>query len=187
MVKVVMLCSLNDLETYKKYYENVLNGNIKPFEDKLINELSIHKNGQDGTDYSYLRKLMSFKDSPSYIKCRYLIQFMSEDYKVCDGYLDCFDKEVFHTWIENKDKVYDAKFVGIWPKELYYEVMKPRIVKELDLNKDKEFLSLKEKTIEIEKQNEEFGYIDWYGYMKNNTINTRGFIEPMRIKKFKNE
>ena len=69
-------------------------------------------------------------------------------------------------------------------QDLYYKVMKPVVVKKVDINKDEEYKRIVGKTIETEPNEDEFGYYDWYSYMKNNTINTRGFLEPLRLKKF---
>ena len=66
-----------------------------------------------------------------------------------------------------------------------YKIMKPVVEKKIDINKDEEYKRITDKTIEIESNEDEFGYYDWYSYMKNNTINTRGLIEPLRLKKFK--
>ena len=183
-----MLCSLNDLKVYKEYYENILNGNIVSFEDELIMKLKCHKNKDDKTMKSFLNTILSYgNQGTSYLKCRYLMQFMNSNYKLCDGYLNSFDSTLFHSWIESEDKVYDTLFVGIWPKELFYEVMNPKITKVVDTTNDKEYLRIKEKTIETKVDDSYFGYVDWYNYMKNNTINTRGFSHPLRLKKFENE
>ena len=180
-----MLCSSNDLKIYREYYDNVLNGNIVPFEEEVVEGLRNHKNKEDKSMRSYLNSILSYSNgSTSYLKCRYLAQFLPKGVKICDGNLDGFEKKFSHSWIENEEKVYDPLFVGIWPKELYYEVMKPTVNNIVDLEKDEEFLRIKSKTVETKDENAEFGYFDWYSYMKNNTINTRGFLEPLRLKKF---
>ena len=183
-----MLCSLNDLKKYKEYYENISNGNIAPFDESLVEALKTHKNKEDKSMKSYLSNLLSYHNgSTTYLKSRYLMQFLPSEYKLCDGRLSGFDGNFYHSWIESEDKVYDTYFVGVWPKELYYEVTKPIVSRVVDLEKDDEYLRMKEKTVEIEEERTEFGYVDWYSYMKDNTINTRGFLEPLRLRKFKNE
>lgn len=183
-----MLCSLEDLKIYKEYYENVLNGNIFSYEDELIDNLRSHKNKDDIYMKSYLLTLLSYSNSStSYLKCRYLLQFMDDDYRVCDGVLTSFNDNYHHSWIENDSKVYDPLFVGVWPKDLFYSIMKPQVFNVVDPKTDEEYKRLKERTIEIEPDKRDFGYIDWYHYMKNNTINTRALVEPLRLKRFKNE
>ena len=120
-----MLCSSNDLKVYKEYCENVLNGNIVSYEDGLIKELNSHKNKDDKSMLSFLKSMQSFHGCSIYLKARYLKQFLSDEYKICDGFLTCFDEKQFHSWLESDDKVYDCLLVGVWPKELYYKVLKP--------------------------------------------------------------
>ena len=182
-----MICSLNDLKVYKEYYDNILNGNIVSFNKELVDKLNTHKNIEHKNMSSYLKTILTYSEATSYLKCRYLHQFMSSEYVICDGRLNSFDQKIYHSWIESNDKVYDTIFLGVWPKELYYKVMNPTIIKKVDSKKDEEYLRLKSKTIETEPTNQEFGYYDWYNYMKNNTINTRSIVEPLRLKKFKNE
>ena len=114
-------------------------------------------------------------------------EFLSDDYKIVDGYLNCFDSELYHSWIESDDKVYDTLFVGVWPKDLFYKVTSPSVIRVIDPKKDEEYKRIKNKTIEVLEDKKEFGYIDWYNYMKDNSINTRALTYPKRIRKFNNE
>lgn len=180
-----MLCSSSDLKVYKEYLENVLNGNIISYDEELIKELDSHKNKEDKSMKSFLKTIQNYHGCSIYLKARYLKQFLSDEFVVCDGFLTCFENKQDHSWIESEDKVYDLLLVGVWPKDLYYKIMKPVVEKKIDINKDEEYKRITDKTIEIESNEDEFGYYDWYSYMKNNTINTRGLIEPLRLKKFK--
>ncbi len=182
-----MLCSLNDLKVYKEYYDNVLNGNIVSYDENVIKNLATHKNKEDERMKSFLSNILSHSGNTSYLGVRYLIQFLSDDYKIVDGYLNCFDSELYHSWIESDDKVYDTLFVGVWPKDLFYKVTSPSVIRVIDPKKDEEYKRIKNKTIEVLEDKKEFGYIDWYNYMKDNSINTRALTYPKRIRKFNNE
>ncbi len=182
-----MLCSLNDLKIYKGYYDNVLNGNIISYEDSVINNLATHKNKEDKGMKSFLSTILSHNSSSTYLCTRYLMQFLNPEYKIVDGYLKSFDAPLYHSWIESEDKVYDTLFVGVWPKELFYEVTKPEIIRVVDSKKDEEYKRIISKTIETKEDKSEFGYVDWYNYMKDNSINTRALTYPKRIRKFNNE
>lgn len=182
-----MLCSLNDLKVYKGYYDNILNGNIISYEESVINDLATHKNKEDKDMKSFLSTILYNSSSSTYLCTRYLMQFLSGEYKIVDGYLNSFDTPLYHSWIESEDKVYDTLFVGVWPKKLFYEITKPTINKVVDSEKDEEYKRITSKTIETKEDKNEFGYFDWYSYMKDNKINTRALTYPKRVRKFNNE
>ena len=152
-----MLCSSNDLKKYKEYYENILNGNIVSFDEELINKLKTHKNKSDKSMKDFMSAIVSYSNGGStYLKSRYLKQFLNDEYKVCDGYINGFEEPLFHSWIENDEVVYDILFIGVWPKELYYQVMNPVVTKVMDEN-DKEYLRIISNTVSTEADNKEFG------------------------------
>ena len=182
-----MLCSKNDLEIYKKYIEGIKNNIILPYDEELVIELNTHNNGKHDYFKSYLDFLCSINNKGNdIVLSRYLIMFLDKkEYKLFDGVLGNFEKEFKHSWIEGKEFVYDTTFIGKWPKEFYYEVFNPINKKEIDLSKDKEYLNFVNNNVIVNNTGKEMTYIDWYSYMKNNTLNTRALNEPLMLKKFK--
>ena len=84
--------------------------------------------------------------------------------------------------------MYDTTFIGKWPKEEYYEVFKPVIIKDVDLKYDEEFQRMMKNNIaSIDDTFNNFYYVDWYNYMKNNTINFHPIRENLKLVKFPNE
>ncbi len=180
-----MLCSKEELLVYKSFYESIQNGNVKPYDKELIDKLKTHKNKYDPNMDNYFDALCSsYSIGKSYLFSNYLMIFLdNKKYKLCEGYLSSFiDKKFKHTWIESDKEVLDVTFLGKWNKNEYYNIFKPVIEKENDY---KDLKNLKENTIEVyKKSNGNFKYIDWYNYMKNNTISTQSMREDLKIKTF---
>ena len=183
-----MLCDKEELKIYKKYVESIKNNMILPYDKELLFKLNTHKNKNIKMN-SYLSSLCSENSiGKNIIYTRYLMLFLNKkEYKLYDGYLSNFKKKFNHSWIENDKYVYDVTFIGKWPKNLFYEVFNPVINEEINLEKDIEYNLAVKNNIEVSNTLNEMEYIDWYSYMKNNTLNTRAISEPLTLKKFKHE
>ena len=181
-----MLCSKEELVVYKKYYESVQNGIVKPYDDSIIKSLSIYKNIKDNKMNSYLESLCStYSIGKSHMYSLYLMQFLDDKkFKVYNGYLsNLTDEKYSHTWIESDEEVYDVAFIGKWPKDVYYEIFNPIKKNEVELDSE-EYKNIKRNNTIVKPNKNTLKYFDWYSYMNNNTVTTHAFNESLKSKDF---
>ena len=180
-----MLCSKEELVIYKKFYESIQNGTVKPYEEELINKLKMYRNKDDMYMKNYYDSLCSnLSSGKSFLFSHYLMLFLdNKKYKICNGYLSAFNGKKFsHTWIEGENEVYDVTFIGKWPKEKYYELFKP--VVEIKEKVDSNEVFIKNNVLADKTSTLNASYVDWYNYMEKNTINTHALIEPLKVREY---
>ena len=186
-----MLCSKQDLEIYKRFKDNILCGEVKPYDEDLINYLNNFTDKNNENFNNYLEGLMSeYNVGKDSLFTKYLMLFLNQkEYKIHKGILSAFsDRRFNHDWIEGKNDVYDTTFIGKWSKEEFYNTFKPITEKIVDLENDSEFRMVKNNNIEvINTNNIDFSYIDWYRYMKNNTVSFHPEREALQIVSYKSE
>ncbi len=185
-----MLCSKEELEIYKRFYDDINNGTVKPYELELQNDLRNHTDKNNINVINYLSALCSsYGIGKCYLFSRYLMLFLDpNEYSLKEGYLDSFkDRKFNHCWIEGEEYVYDVTFIGKWPKEEYYKVFSPIVEESIDLRKDDEFQRMMKNNICSVDEYGTFCYVDWYNYMKNNTISFHSTREPLMIKEYPSE
>ena len=184
-----MICSEKDLEVYKKIKEYILDGKVKPYDELLQNELKTHTDKNNENFSNYLNALCSdYCVGKSYLLSRYVIQFLDkEKYHLMNGTYDAFDDKCDAYWIENDDYVYDVVFTGKWPKKLYYDTFLPNKVNKIDLKNDKPLKRIEQGNIHTNNiEDNGFRYVDWYSYMKNNTIGFHSHYEALHCLEYPN-
>lgn len=180
-----MLCSKEDIKVYEGFDTLIKNGDIRPYEEDLVEFLNTHT---DFSGESYIDQLTSTSSTKLNFKlARYLMIYLKDKGALLmDGKLSTLRNGNFeHYWIEQGDSVYDTTFIGKWDKGDFYDLFKPTDIEVVDLDKDIDYeLFVKNNRVIPCSEYKELEYFDWYRYNKNNTINVFPIAERLYTCKY---
>lgn len=180
-----MLCSNDEIKVYEGVNTRMLNQDVEPYEEELVEFLNTHS---DDNESSYMDKLCSYQSvGLDFRFSRYLLLYLERfGGKLYSGKLGAFTSERFnHSWVEVDDSVYDTTFIGKWNKDDYYALFGVTGEKEIDIDNDVDFKIYKSKNHEfVPEELKSLSYFDWYSYKKNNTVSVFPIREQLRIVEF---